>query len=125
LAQNSLAQVKRIKALADRDSIPVVVVFLPDENQVNPYLRKILLKDKDQTQYDFNMPQSMLVSMYAENGIITIDLLPHFRNDSRCLYMNDTHWTPEGHRLAASVIYQKIREKVMPNNQSKRNSASL
>jgi hypothetical protein len=28
--------------------------------------------------------------------------------DQWCLYMNDNHWTPEGHELAASVIFEEL-----------------
>lgn len=28
--------------------------------------------------------------------------------DSRCMYMNDSHWTPEGHELAAQIISDEI-----------------
>ena len=116
-AQNSLDQIKRIKELAGRESIPVVVALLPDEIQINTHLQDILLEDEDPSAYNFEMPQVMLLQLFAENGLPTIDLLPHFREDPRCLYINDTHWTPAGHRLAASVILEHVNAMLDPNAQ--------
>jgi len=50
----------------------------------------------------------MLKELFAQNVIQLIDLLPVFQADERCLYMNDTHWTGEGHKLAATTIYQNL-----------------
>jgi lysophospholipase L1-like esterase len=107
LAANGVYQIQRIQQLAAGKGIPVIVVLLPDENQINPALQDIILKDDDRARYDFGMPQSMLADLFAARGIPTIDLLPAFLADPRCLYMNDTHWTPEGHRLAAEFIADK------------------
>ena len=105
-AQNAVNQIHRIKALAG--DTPVVVALLPDENQVNPALQQRILPPGEIAAYDFNMPQSMLTEMFHGIGIPTIDVLPVVRADRRCLYMNDTHWTPEGHELAASAIFEQL-----------------
>lgn len=106
-ARDAMFQVSRVKRMADEASIPLVVALLPDENQVNVDLQKRLLGG-DASGYDFDMPQSMLKELLGESGIPTIDLLPSFRRDPRCLYMNETHWTPEGHALAAAAIADEI-----------------
>lgn len=103
-AQNCVYQISRIKKMADSNSIPVDVVLIPDENQINPALQRAVMGEAESTRYDFKMPQSMLTEMFTELGIDTIDLLPAFLEDNRCLYMNDTHWTAEGHQLAAEII---------------------
>ena len=108
LSQNSIAQISRIKALADADNIPLIVLLIPDENQINSDLQEILLAEKELNRYDFGMPQSMFKEFFAQNDIQVIDLLPAFLEDGRCLYMNDTHWTAEGHKLAATVICEKL-----------------
>jgi len=107
LAQNAMNQIRRIRDRAD-NSVPVIVALLPDENQINQSLQKRLLNDSQLPEYDFKMPQSMSIEMFREIGIPTIDLLPGVLADPRCLYMNDTHWTPEGHELAASVILEGL-----------------
>jgi lysophospholipase L1-like esterase len=112
LAANSIYQIQRIQQLAAKHGTPVIVVLLPDENQINPALQDIILKDEERSRYDFEMPQSMLVDLFAKQGISTIDLLPAFVADSRCLYMNDTHWTPEGHRLAAEFITDRVVQRL-------------
>jgi len=110
LAQNSVDQIVHIQHLADRDSIPVVVALLPDENQINPALQQEIIDADEIDQYDFDMPQAMLVEMFNDQGIPTIDLLPTIRDDPRCLYMNDTHWVPEGHLLVARTIADTLAE---------------
>lgn len=108
LGENALRQISRIKAIADMDGVPLIVAFLPDENQVNLSLRRILVPADQQDKYDFTMPQSMLRETFGGAGVRTIDLLPTFLADPRCLYMNTTHWTPDGHALAASAIADQI-----------------
>jgi lysophospholipase L1-like esterase len=105
-AKESVSQIRRIKDLAG--SKPVVVALLPDENQVNQALQKRILQANEISEYDFKMPQAMLTEMFREVGIPTIDLLPAVLADRRCLYMNDTHWTPEGHELTAAVILEQL-----------------
>lgn len=111
-AQNCVYQIARIKELADRRAIPVEVVLIPDENQINPALQQAVIGEGDRSLYDFGMPQSMLAEMFAGSGIKTIDLLPAFLEESRCLYMNDTHWTEEGHHLAAEIIRSELEGRV-------------
>jgi hypothetical protein len=108
----SIGNIQKKKKLAERDSIPLIVILIPDENQVNRSLQKALLTDEEIDRLDFDMPQSLLKELFAEADILIIDLLPFFREDSRCLYMNDTHWTPEGHALVAAVIYENISNKL-------------
>jgi hypothetical protein len=106
-AQNAMNQIRRINGRAG-DLVPVVVALLPDENQVNQTLQKRILHADEGSEYDFKMPQSMLIEMLHEIGNPTIDVLPAVLADHRCLYMNDTHLTPEGHDLAASVILEGL-----------------
>ena len=106
-ALNAVLQVTRIKRLADEASVPVFVVLIPDEIQINEDLQARLFAGGGGA-YDLDMPQKMLKALFGEHGIPTIDLLPAFRRDPRCLYMNDTHWTPEGHALAAASIAEEL-----------------
>jgi hypothetical protein len=87
------------------------VVLIPDENQINPRLQERVLAGKNPADFDFNMPQSFLTEKLKELNIAVIDLLPAFRQQRECLYLNDTHWTPDGHQLAAAVIYAELRAK--------------
>jgi hypothetical protein len=107
--------VARIRDIAARHSAPVLVALLPDENQINPALQSTLIEPGTEQDYDFEMPQTMLREMLEGQKIGYVDLLPPFRSDTRCLYMNDTHWTPGGHRLAAEVIAAELEKKYLPN----------
>jgi hypothetical protein len=105
-AQNAVNQIRRIRDRAG--GTPVVAALLPDENQVNQTLQKRILNANEVSEYDFKMPQSMLNEMFHDIGIPMIDVLPAVLADHRCLYMNDTHWLPEGQELAASVIFEEL-----------------
>lgn len=107
LAADAVNRVRRIRDLAN--PIPVIVALLPDENQINPALQKRIIPPDELSRYDFGMPQSMLLETFGGLGIPTIDLLPAMLADQRCLYMNDTHWLPEGQELAASILFEQLR----------------
>jgi hypothetical protein len=106
--ENSVAQVLRIGKMAEQRSVPLIVALLPDENQINRDLQQLLLGPDVLDDYDFQMPQRRLTEMFADHDVATIDLLPWFQEDRRCLYMNDTHWTPDGHRLAAGLLFERL-----------------
>ena len=105
---NAVNQIQRIKQKTDRMGIPLTVVLIPDELQINQKLRERLVPPEKLHVYDFAMPQQLLAEEFAALGIATFDLLPFFLQDERCLYMNDSHWTSEGHVVAASAIAQYI-----------------
>lgn len=106
----NVEQIVRIQRLARLRHVPVVVALLPDENQVNPALRARILAGEDPSRYDFSMPQTMLSALFGERRVPVIDLLPAFLADPRCpLYMNNTHWNPAGHVLAAETIAPALR----------------
>ena len=84
------------------------VALLPDENQINKELRVRIVPPNSASRYDFDMPQKQLGKVLRDSGVGVIDLLPVFREDPRCLYMNDTHWNPDGHQLAAKAITQAL-----------------
>jgi hypothetical protein len=97
-------QMQRIKSLAAESGAPLLTVILPDENQLNPDLQAQVIPAAEASAYNFDMPQAALHELFAERGIQYVDLLDNFRADERCLYMNDTHWVPAGHRFVAERI---------------------
>jgi hypothetical protein len=113
-ARPNVDQILRIQGLAASRGIPVVVALLPDENQINAALRTRLLAGKDLAAYDFEMPQSMLAALFAGRDVHLVDLLPVFRRDPRCLYMNDMHWTPGGQALAADALAREFLPLIRP-----------
>ena len=110
-AQANVDQILRIRDRAAERNVPAVVALLPDENQVNAALQARLLAGRDPSIYDFSMPQALLRERLEAAHLPVIDLLPAFRSDPRCLYNNTTHWTAEGHALAAEGIAGGLEEK--------------
>jgi lysophospholipase L1-like esterase len=106
--KNTLSQIIRIKTLANKKSIPLKVIIIPDENQINTNLQARLINNQELDKFDFAMPQSVLLTSFKNANITAIDLLPVFKKQKRCLYMNDTHWSSEGHKLAAKTIYNAL-----------------
>lgn len=104
LSANAVNQIHRIKRKADQMRIPLTVVLIPDELQVNEALRNHLVPPDEKDIYDFAQPQRLLTQELTARGIATLDLLPYFQQDDRCLYMNDTHWNPDGNVVAATAI---------------------
>lgn len=112
-AANAITQIKRIQTRAEQHSIPLIVVIIPDENQINHELQMNLLTEENEKNFDAGMPQAMLQELFRTASVQIIDLLPYFNADPRCLYMNDTHWTPEGHALAAEVLFNHISKEFL------------
>ena len=107
--EKNVGELTRVRDWAAARSIPFIVYVFPDENQLNPLLQDAVLKDKDRADYDFAKPQSLLKPLFTLNGIKAVDLTPAIAADSRCLFMNDTHWTAEGHALVAGAIRDHLR----------------
>ena len=103
-----VTELLRISELTSRDGVPTVVIILPDEIQINPALQATLIPPEEREGYNLARPQEVIGSFLGEYGIAAIDLLPSFLKDSNCLYMNDTHFSTEGHVLAAEIIYDEI-----------------
>jgi lysophospholipase L1-like esterase len=109
IMQKSVAEIGKMQQLAAAMGSKLVVAIFPDENQLNPALQQRVIPAAELARYDFDMPQRELRAQLAARGIPSLDLLDAFRNDSRCLYMNDTHWVPAGHRLVAEQLRDYLR----------------
>jgi hypothetical protein len=110
LAEANVAEVLRMNKSAESMGAEFAVVILPDENQINPALQQRVIVEAEQLNYDFDMPQRLLRERFAQAGIATLDFMPAVLDDGRCLYMNDTHWIPAGHKLAAEQIGGFLQE---------------
>ena len=104
----NVREIRRLNERAAARGIPVLVVLIPDENQINPALQAAIVEPGERDTYDFDMPQKLLREMFAANDIAWLDLLKPFAADPRCLYMNDSHWVAAGHRFAAERIRDYI-----------------
>jgi hypothetical protein len=109
LEDNNIAELERMKHNAAELGAGFAVVIIPDENQLNPALQAQIIPADEMANYDFSQPQAYLKEQFAARDIASLDLLDVFRNDPRCLYMNDTHWVAAGHELAAEKIRDYLR----------------
>jgi hypothetical protein len=88
-----------------------MVVLVPAPWEVYPSLWQAVLNRIPAMRLvsmQLERPSARLVSFLKEQGIMYVDLLPAFRkraNSSSPLFFEpDSHWTPEGHRLAADLL---------------------
>lgn len=98
--------------------IPLLMVIIPDENQVNSRLReRVMAKLRGRSGWLSTqagpmllaLPQRVLATFFYRQGIPVLDLLPAFRRagTSKSLYkIRDSHWNEAGNRLAADSIYE-------------------
>jgi len=110
IARKNIDEILKLKKMTDADGDRLLVMLIPDENQLNPLLQKEIIAAEDFDQYDFDQPQRLLLELLQQNNVEVLDLKPAFDADGRCLYMNDTHWVPEGHRLAAEKLAEKLKQ---------------
>lgn len=109
----SLSYLQKIKEVCDYKNIPMLVVLIPDEMQVDPSLQKDVLKTVNGLgeNFDFEIPNRLLQEELQRQEIDYIDLLGEFReiNKTTRLYkQNDSHWNIAGNRYAAEFIEQYL-----------------
>jgi hypothetical protein len=106
-----------MKALLDEHGIPLLVVMIPGEFQVDvPLQEKIFARFQlDRSDYDLDCPQKLLTRYMRESGIAYLDLMPEFRRSQQTemLYVyRDGHWNAAGNRLAAEILFEELRPRV-------------
>lgn len=116
---SQMEYLQQIKKICDSKNIKLLVVLLPDENQVNPQLQQQVLTKINVTpeQIDIRQPNQLLTSAFNAQQISYIDLLDGFLTESKQenLYkLRDTHWNIAGNRVAARLITPKIIEQIQP-----------
>ena len=117
-AYNSqIEYIKQIKKICDSKNIKLLVVMLPDENQVNLELQQqVIAKWKaNPEQIDIKQPNQALATTFTQEKIPYLDLFDTFVIGSKQenLYKpRDTHWNIAGNRVAAQAITPKIIEQI-------------
>lgn len=108
----SFGQILRIQRALEADGIPLLVVLIPTETQIHPALARRVIPPQQRSAYDLDMPNTLLRELFEAQGITVVDLVQPLRKAQRaggpCLYMNDAHWTPAAHRLAAKIIAARL-----------------
>ncbi len=110
-----------------RRAVPVALVLIPDEFQVNPAVREQALRDSGVTRQalDPDLPQRRLRTFCAERGVPCLDLKEAFTGVPDTYAPRDTHWNVRGNRLAAERIASWLRAGgFIPPGQARREAAS-
>lgn len=104
--QRALAELELIVADCKAHDVPLAVLVLPDELQVNQDLRRRGLAHRGLSDSDVDvlLPQRRLAEFCASRGVPCLDLEPALRTaGGAAYYPNDSHWNALGNRLAADA----------------------
>jgi phosphoribosylanthranilate isomerase len=106
---------RKMKVESLKQGANVAVFLIPLWVQVSEERLKEFLTEHQLSieQIALDQPQSYMKAIGQEEQIEIIDLLPDFqraeKEDSQKLYLlDDGHWKAEGHRLAASVVRERL-----------------
>jgi tetratricopeptide (TPR) repeat protein len=111
------------------DQAELLVVILPSRNQVSPALwqqtlGEIKVDAQDLAPLDMTYPNNLITDYCRQRGIPSLDLTTSFLaapevQDMYLTVLNDGHFSPLGHQLAA----KKITSFILARNQSLQNPA--
>jgi hypothetical protein len=102
-----------LNRIAKAKGAKLLIAYIPHRSQVHPGLRQ----DRHVISEYFNNLDRLLGSHCEQNNISYVNLLPHLINASgkgQQLYYVATsaHWNPNGHELAARVIYDFLAQEL-------------
>ena len=105
-----------------------MIMVIPIPVQVHSDILREMKKrvEFDETLFDFEKPQKILREFGLQNGIPVCDLLPPFREEDRkekLYYRYSVHWNKAGHKLAARLIYEKLKAEGMVPGRKERIAA--
>lgn len=92
--------------------VPLVLLILPSEFQVNAEVRQRCLAHRGWRDEDLDvlLPQRRLTEYCTVNKIPCLDLEPALREaGGSAYYLNDDHWNELGNRLAADAVAPWLR----------------
>lgn len=109
--------IAEMKKLTDANGIKFLVTLIPVDLQVDlKYLSKYPRAPFGQKEFDEVLPQKKLRSYLEPLNIMTLDLLPLFRDiaaenktDNLYFLKNDSHFTPFGHEKTAELLLEKLQ----------------
>jgi hypothetical protein len=106
---------RKMKVESLKQGANVAVFLIPLWVQVSEERLKEFLTEHQLSieQIALDQPQSHMKAIGQAEQIEIMDLLPYFqraeKEDPQKLYLlDDGHWTAEGHRLAASVVKERL-----------------
>lgn len=94
--------------------VPVALVLIPDEFQVNPAVlaQAIAAANVSHATVDLDLPQQRLRDFCAARGVPCLDLRPALRGVPEAYAPRDTHWGVAGNRAAAAALADWLRERL-------------
>jgi hypothetical protein len=113
--QQALAYLADLVTECRSHGVPLAVVLIPDEFQVNPAVLRNALADAGlgDSTIDLNLPQRRLAEFFRARAVPCLDLLPAFGRALDLYAPCDTHWNIRGnHRAADQVsgwLYNMVR----------------
>ena len=104
--RRALGHLDALIADCRRRGVPVGLVLIPDEFQVNGEVLAVAaaVAGLDSEKIDLEYPQWRLWAFCAERGVPCLDLLPVLRGRADAYAPRDTHWNATGNRLAAAEV---------------------
>src|SRR3989338_647201 len=107
---------KKIQSLSDSINAKLYIIVFPESLQVSMShveFYKQLGFNIDPRVLDSSKPQTLLSDFCKKNNIAYLDLLPHFRQQTSELYLeNDSHLNLAGDKLAAHLIYKFLADNI-------------
>jgi hypothetical protein len=105
-----------MRSLAASHSVPLAVMLIPDEFQVENSVWELVASGPDGETLDRDLPQRVLSTWLAQQDIPTLDLLPALRgvmpmpDGKRHLYqLRDTHFNARGNEVAGDELAEFLR----------------
>jgi hypothetical protein len=95
--------------------VPLLVLLLPDEFQVNSGLlrRDLEVRGWQRNEVDLALPNRRLSEFFRRRNVPCLDLLASFvQAGGQAYYRNDCHWNVLGNHLAAEAIGPWLREQL-------------
>jgi hypothetical protein len=110
--QRALADLDRIVTACRGRKMPLFVVLIPDEFQVNEAVLQNAMRVGGFTleQLDLTGPQRRLQAFFSSRDIPCLDLLPALRAAENTYAEFDTHWNVTGNHLAAREVGAWLRK---------------
>jgi len=104
----------------NKRKVPLVIVIIPDQIQVEQKLRQTLLKkfNISENSIDIYYPNRQLINYLKERNVHYVDLTKPLQEaaKSKTLYLiRDTHWNYEGHELAGTIISDYLQKHHLVN----------
>lgn len=106
---------RRLSSELEERRIPLLVLIIPEQIQVNPHLERRLLEQlgAEKTEaFQIDLPQMRLRSILEEEGIAYLDVLEPFRKQGReamLYHPHNAHWNPAGNDLGARLLLAELR----------------